>query len=466
VPDAWLPPARRKVANAVLIFSFPQRSFSRRLGLMLLSGILGSPDGLAEARYHTVVRESYSAVGSPVRRSSFRRVGDDNLAMKLAFVPPDDEEKVPEIRAMSADASSSSPLAPHRVLMLRAKNWLDSSAFTLEYWRPLAYSLGIIVVITEIVGPALDLLVVSNLGSECCLFTLTSFAFAAVVFSTSDDTALGDKELVATAATFCFVSILMLVISVLILCRVREERSPVKTIATDVSKLFRPLARCIVLFVLVDVVVKEICVAWGNFLMLAAVIVLGATLAITGMVGDIVGHVLIRIDQHFYEDDFLYLDGDLTQVKRLEWRHAVGLRWRQKALVYIPNRELAGKIIVNRSRDNAKVVEFTLPLNQGLKVEAMQEIVKEVWGMIKTSGQDSFTFPALDENTYSSQVDPDNCLVYLQTCSPDPHGDKDQPARFDLHLKLAGRHSGEKAAWSFHVEWLLLEVKDAIDAHQ
>merc|ERR1719272_414685 len=139
---------------------------------------------------------------------------------------------------------------------------------------------------------------------------------------------------------------------------------------------------------------------------------LGIALSLSGVIGDVLGHVFIRMDNHFTEGDFVLYDGNVVQIEALHWRHTIGLTDVNQCRIYIPNSELTTAAIVNQSQDTDRVVEVDIPLD--LETDQLREAVKNAWDLFKKTGEDGFTFLGLDGKTYTNQFNTDECECWVK----------------------------------------------------
>jgi len=383
--------------------------------------------------------------------------------------------------------SASTAEGPEKSHVLRVKDrWLS-----LAYWWPMICGAGVLLVMTEVAYPVLDKAMKPTLILECLLFAATMFLFGGIVMFTWDEHAAGHKQLIAMAAMMCSFAFLVLLYTASFFMQRQKghEHDPTRTLALDIALQFRQVARVAVLFLIANVIIHELDIDTGSFVMLLAFVLLGVALATAGVITDIISHIFIRLDEHFYEGDILMIKGPGTevQIEKMGWRHTIAMGLATRAQVTIPNRKLSiGDTIVNLSRDKGRKIEYCIPLAGGLPAEALETIVKEAWAVVQAGAQDDFTFTSPSGKTYDSQILAAKCLVFIGNMADCSGGG--EFTNFQLKLVLEGRYfyskpppwSGEpgaepekgkrqndwKAGWFAHVEWILFGVRKVVEKHQ
>merc|ERR1719198_1377341 len=207
------------------------------------------------------------------------------------------------------------------------------------YWQPLALSMGWLVAIVEVAGPLLDAKLEFGLVREVAILATSIYGMAAIIIFTLDMGAAGMLNLLAVATIGCTMAMLLVIFTISVKMNDTDKNDPVMLLATDVAGLLRPILRLILVGVVLDVVAKEASVDWGQLAVLAGYLMLGIALSLSGVIGDVLGHVFIRMDNHFREGDFIIYDGGVVQVDSLHWRHTIGLTSGSQCKVYIPNSE-------------------------------------------------------------------------------------------------------------------------------
>jgi len=374
---------------------------------------------------------------------------------------------------------------------------------TLAFWWPMmCVTLGILIM-TEIVYPLSDMVLrgmqVARLACECLQFAAVWLIFAGIVVYTWDLKAAGHKQLVAMATIMVAVSIMIIIFLGSFLIQAHGKHDATRELALDVAIGFRPFIRIILVLLIINVIVKAMGVDTGEIVMLLAFLILGIAFAISGVLTDIVSHVFIRIDEHFYEGEIISIyAGREFQVEKINWRTTVALDLGTRAQVYIPNRALSiGDTVTNLSRDNGRKIEYEIPLLGGLAAEDLQEIVRECWALVMASGEEGYTFKAADGNTYPNQLLTAKSMVNILSMSEASGGG--EFAKFNLRLQLWGRYffsnpppwqgTGQaptmlegwsesprlsfprkrqldwKDGWFAQIEHILMEVKGVVEKH-
>merc|ERR1719163_2518980 len=112
---------------------------------------------------------------------------------------------------------------------------------------------------------------------------------------------------------------------------------PVVEILTDVAKLFRMILRVVQVVIILTVITTEAKVDWSQLAMFMSFMMLGVALSLSGVIGDIMAHIFMRLDKHFKEGDYIVFENDLVQLTDFGWRHTTGVQDSTQSLIYIPN---------------------------------------------------------------------------------------------------------------------------------
>jgi small-conductance mechanosensitive channel len=337
---------------------------------------------------------------------------------------------------------------------------------TWTYWKPLALSMGWLVASVEVAGPMLDAKLEFGLVREVVILATSIYGMAAIIIFTLDMAAAGMLNLLAVATIGCTMAMLLVIFTISVKVNDTDKNDPVMLLATDVAGLLRPILRLILVGVVLDVVAKEASVDWGQLAVLAGYLMLGIALSLSGVIGDVLGHVFIRMDNHFREGDFIVYDGGVVQVDALHWRHTIALTSGSQCKVYIPNSELTSAAIVNQSQDTDRVVEVDIPVD--LEADKLKEAVKNAWDLFKQAGTDDFSFTALDGKTYKNQFNIDECECWVkESCdaihvtfvgqyfysNPPPYIGK------GVEMEKVFRQQEWEHGWQMQVEWYSIQLK-------
>jgi hypothetical protein len=247
---------------------------------------------------------------------------------------------------------------------------MKDEQLTWSFWQPMVISMVFLLLFTDLVGPMLDCCCGHGLMKEAILFLITMLAFATVVFFFLDWNAAGMSVLVGAAIFGAAIAILFFAFSLSIVAFSKDARDPVKMILTDLSYGLRGLVRVIMLCTLVDVVSQVAGVDWARLVMVLAFLLLAVGLALAGVIGDLMAHIFIRFDKHFFEGEFIFFDGDLVQIQDCHWRHVVTLSVPKKCIMYIPNNALTSSALVNPTTD---VTEKLKLMDEELKKLKLEE---------------------------------------------------------------------------------------------
>lgn len=352
---------------------------------------------------------------------------------------------------------TSSPVPSDKMI----ERWL-----TFWYWRPMIFSLLFLIIVVEIFGPILNVYMEFGLGREVLLLSIAIIGMTVIIVSTLDPGAAGMMNLLAVATIGCTMVMLLVMFTVSVKLRRTNEKDPIMLLATDTCQLFRPLLRLILVALVLDVVSKEANVDWGQLAVLMGYMMLGVALSISGVIGDILGHIFIRMDDHFKEGDFVLYGGSLVQIEELHWRHTIGIAETNQARIYIPNNELVSAAIVNKSQDTGREVEVSIPVN--MDSENLKQALQNAWDLLQRTGEDDFTFEGLDGRTYENQFSTDDCTAWInETCDaititfvgkyffsdPPPYEGKGEEAEKVL------RQQEWEHGWAMQVEWYNLQLK-------
>lgn len=385
----------------------------------------------------------------------------------------------------------------------------DQQWFQWWYWRPIVYCGVTLLFFSEVVGPILDCLVEKSLLGECTLFFVQMMAFMLVAVVSVTPHAAGAEHILALSTIMMALSFLAFLYAVGLklktvaapvaagvsggqesaqasTSRIDEKgNDPVNKIMNDISYLFRPFSRCVLVFLVVMGILEEVSADWGGLVTIAAFLALGLAFAVSGIALDLMSHVFIRIDDHFRERDFLIYDGDMIRVTKVTWRYVIAIHWKTRAEMYIPNNHFISKVVRNQSKDIGRVLNASFPISGSTPADAVQAIVKKCWAVLRSTSEEGFTFEALNGERLENGIDAKKTKLFLKKV--ETVDSTTEFAAAELHLKLVGLHhfsrpppwKGDPGAkprdeerqleweahWNFQVEWFLLEVKKIVEQH-
>lgn len=337
---------------------------------------------------------------------------------------------------------------------------------TFWYWKPLLVSLLYMLLVVDVGGPIIDRFFGFSLQKEVCLLVLAIYGFAIVVFMLMDPRAAGMKNLLAVATIGCTVTLLLVLLTLSFTLSKTDKSDPLMLLATDVAGLIRPFLHLIVVVIMLDVVSTEASVDWGKLALLLGFLMLGIALSLSGVIGDILAHVFLRMDGHFREGDFIIYDGGLVQIVDMKWRHVIGITEAQNAIIYIPNAELTSLPLVNQSQDSDRCVEVDILVN--LDAASLKQAVKNAWDLLAQTEAEDFTFTGSNGTEYTNQFNTPECAIwvnengdtvhikftgsYFFSAPPPYQGDDEEPAWID-------RQEDWENGWQMQVEWYNIQLK-------
>lgn len=315
---------------------------------------------------------------------------------------------------------------------------------------------------------------------------MTAFMITALV-SVTDESA-GAKHILALSTICMALGFLTFLFSSILVLRHRMSHTKrdqaVMHIANDVSVVFRPLSRFVLVFLITMGVLEEVSVDWGGIVIVASFVALGIAFAMSSLVKDLFSYFFIRLDDHFEEGEFVYSKGELTQIEKITWRYVIGVEWSSRTKVYIPNSELVCEKIRCQSRDFDRFIKAQIPIPFKASGQALEAILRDGWEILRSTDAEGFTFKASDGTEYENQVDTPKSTIYLTKM--EPHSGSEF-GMVILEAKLFGLYSFSKpppwkgdpqlqppkedrqleweTMWNYQVEWLILGLKKIIDRH-
>lgn len=351
--------------------------------------------------------------------------------------------------------------------------------FSWQYWSMLAYCAGTLLFFSEVLCPLLGRFVGDSLLLEAAMFFLQMVAFMLVAAWVYEPKAAGASHARALGTIMACLSFLMLLGAISL--RFGNVDKSTQHLALDVSHVFRPLSRLIVLFLIVHGVLESSQSDWGNLVLMGSFLALGLAFALSGFAKDVFAYFLIRSQDYFEEEDFVFFQGELYQVKHIRWMHTKALRVKTRSSTFIPNSVLVGqKGLCNQSKDNSKCVEADIPLPYSTSGAKLETIVRECWDLLK--GVEESGFVALNGQDFECQFDVPKSAIYICEIEQSPGGG--EFANIKLHMRLFGkyyfsnpppwkkqepeppleaRQMDWKMPWHYQVEWFLIESKKIIE---
>jgi len=412
----------------------------------------------------------------------------DGGHMRAGFLAASDGEGGPPIGSLaaggSAEESSGAPMGKGALAAqggapggkpgknekkgIKKGQKFKSVWLSFDYWKPLLASMAFLMLVVDVGGPLLDTYCAFNLQTEVCLLAVSIYGFAMVVIYFMDKKAAGMKNLLAVATIGCTMTLLMVIGTLSMTLRKTKKNNPMWLLATDVATLVRPTLHCIMCAVLLDVVATEANVDWGQMAVLLGFFMLGIALSLSGVIGDILAHVFLRMDNHFVEGDFIIYDGGLVQIIDMKWRHTIGITDDQNAVIYIPNSELTAGAIVNQSQDSDRCVEVDILVN--MDAEKLEKAVNNAWELFRQTEAEDFKFTGLDGNEYTNQFNTPECLAYVKETADAVHivftGNYyfSNPPPFDgeegeEEPEANERQQDWEQGWQMQVEWFNIQLK-------
>lgn len=402
-----------------------------------------------------------SASGEDAAPASGGAAEEGETAGETSEAAPDDGDESPaEERASEAHEEAS---AEH------VKDSKNDKWFTIWYWKPFVISIGFMTCMVDLVGPLYNKCVKFSLQSEVVLLMVTIFGWTFLVFYFSVPGAAGVVILLAYASIACTLTLLVGILTLSMTLRGIKNDDPVAEIFTDIAKLFRFFLRVVMVVVILTVITTEAAVDWGQLAMLLGFMMLGIALSLSGVIGDIMAHIFLRMDRHFHEGDYIIFEDDLVQIETFGWRHTTGVKDSNAAFIYIPNSMLTGASLVNQSQDNDRVVEVDIPVD--MDAEKIEQALKNCRSVFDLSKDPDFEFVGPDGEVYNNQFNTDECDVYLNATCDAVHitfvglyffsRPLDEEAAKEVAISGEGEdHQMDwEMAWYFQIQWFHIECK-------
>lgn len=351
--------------------------------------------------------------------------------------------------------------------------------FTWEFWHLMVICAATLLIFSEVIGPLAFRFLGHTFLLAAAIFFFQMITFMLVAIIIHDPDAAGATHALGLSTILAALSFLILLFAVHLYFAGMNEQ--IRHLANDLSYVFRPVANFIVVFLVVEGVLEESKSDWGNLVLLGSFVALGLAFGLSGMVKDIVCYFLIRTKNIFEEEDFIYYNGEIYQVRVIGWFFTQAYRMSTRSMAFIPNSEIGVQGVNNQSRDDKRVYETVLPLPGSMKADAMEAIIKEGWELIRSQKDSSFM--GLNGQQIESQMNTDKSALYVaqisETCGnefdavhlnirlvakyfyskPPPwDGDTEEPEK-------RKRQMDWKMKWHYQVEWFLVEMKKSVDKH-
>lgn len=311
------------------------------------------------------------------------------------------------------------------------------------------------------------------------IFFIQMISFMLVSILIHDPHAAGAQHTLSLSTILAALSFLILLFAVHLYFAGMNHQ--VRHLTNDMSYIFRPLSTFIVVFLVVEGVLEESKSDWGNLVLLGSFVALGLAFGLSGMVKDIMCYFLIRLKNIFDEEDFIYYNGEIYQVKNIGWLFIQAYRMSTRSIAFIPNSEIGTTGVNNQSRDDTRIYEAVVPLPGSMSATKMEAIVRDGWGIIRSLKEG--TFLALNGQTIQNQMDTDTSALYVDNIS-ETSGNEFASANVVIRLVakyfysspppweddteepiLKARQMDWKMKWHYQVEWFLVEMKKVIDKH-
>lgn len=340
--------------------------------------------------------------------------------------------------------------------------------FTWPFWRLLVACSVVLLVFTELVFPLAMSLLGRNLLVAAVCFFAQNFAFlcCAIMFVTP----------VAAGATLCLVlSVILCAISLLVFlgvlgwqCKGKPTKS-MELLQADLTYIFKPITLVAIVFLIVQGLVDSSGSDWGQIAMFASFVALGVGFAVAGPLTDMMSYCFIRANDYFHEGEFID-NGGLLQIKQVFWCFTYAYSPATRSDVYIPNGQLLGGAINNRSRDNSRTAEIDLDI----PMDKSKKIIMDIQALLKKCDENGFE--SITGKKFDGQVDVAKSAIFITAM--DPGGDT-----CTIKIKLFGKYFFSKppqwkmdgpepekvarqmewqAGWNYQIEWLLVESKKVI----
>jgi small-conductance mechanosensitive channel len=347
---------------------------------------------------------------------------------------------------------------------------LVSMWFTWPFWRLLVACAITLLAFTEVIFPLAMHLLGRSLLVATITFFVQNFAFlcTAIAYATAD--AAGAKLCLVLSVVMCAISLLILLGAIGV--RFQKSTPSMEILQSDLTYVFKPISIVVIIFLVVQGLLDSSGSDWGKLTLLVGALTLGISIAVGGLVSDVMSYCFIRANDYFQEGEFIMNDGELLQVKHIYWCYTFAYRPSTRSDVYVPNSALAGQAINNRSRDNARTVEIELDM----PIAQAKKTCQDVMALIKKSDESGFT--AINGKKFDGQIDANKSHVFV--AGVDPGGDS-----CTMKIKLFAKYYYSKppqwkmedvpepqpvkrqlewqAGWNYQMEWLLLEATKVID---
>lgn len=351
--------------------------------------------------------------------------------------------------------------------------------FTWEFWHLMVICALVLLFFSECIGPLAYRFMGHTFLLAAAIFFIQMISFMLVSILIHDPHAAGAQHTLSLSTILAALSFLILLFAVHLYFAGMNHQ--VRHLTNDMSYIFRPLSTFIVVFLVVEGVLEESKSDWGNLVLLGSFVALGLAFGLSGMVKDIMCYFLIRLKNIFDEEDFIYYNGEIYQVKNIGWLFIQAYRMSTRSIAFIPNSEIGTTGVNNQSRDDTRIYEAVVPLPGSMSATKMEAIVRDGWGIIRSLKEG--TFLALNGQTIQNQMDTDTSALYVDNIS-ETSGNEFASANVVIRLVakyfysspppweddteepvLKARQMDWKMKWHYQVEWFLVEMKKVIDKH-
>lgn len=347
--------------------------------------------------------------------------------------------------------------------------------FTWGFWRLLAACSACLLVFSEVLFPLAFMCFGRSLTVAAVMFLVQNLSFLG--------TAIYYVTVKSAGAKLCLLlSVVMSAMALLLLLgcismQFQKSTPSIEILKVDLTYVFRPLSMFVIVFLIVQGLLDSSSSDWGQLALFASMLTLGVAFAVSGIVADMCSYCFIRANNYFEEGEFIMNDGDLLQVKHIFWCFTYAYRPKTRSDVFVPNSDLAGQGINNRSRDDARAFSIDLEVPTGSTNAQTTKMIQDVLALIKESDKSGFT--AMNGRKFDGQIDVAKSTVFITGINP-------EGGSCTLKIKLAGKYYFSKppqwkmdspapdaharqmewqAGWNYQMEWLLLEAKKIIDAN-
>jgi small-conductance mechanosensitive channel len=456
--------------------------------------VIASVTGLSPSPGEFLGRVVHDALSSFTAQIPSKRSQKSDHDLPAGLPSTKDYDRIPGVPGVAQDTLDPVAADPEPVVEPHAKIAVDPEAadsiglsdnellrrwLSWEFWQLLVLCSVALLVYSEIVCPLVEYFMghTSFLVDSIIFFCqMVTFMLVAAFFS--NDEAAGAKNTRALATVMAALALLNLLSAISMYFQQPEPQ--VQLIVDDIGDTLQPLARLLVVFLVVHGVLEESSSSWESLLVFASFMALGLAFAMGGLMKDLISYVFIRVDDYFKEGDYIYYENEIYQIKSVTWLFTLAYKTSTRSMMFIPNHKIGSGGCNNQSKDDARLVETSLPLPGYLTGEALETIVSEAWALIR--GVEETGFTAMNGENYACQFDIRETSVYVESVATAVG--LTEFCSVHLHMRLFGKYyysnpppwtrSGSepepefrqtewKMPWKYQVEWFLLEMKKIIE---